>query len=98
MDKIDIDVLPTWDAADYLGTPSLQAEYLSIVLDDGDEAEITHALAAIARARAKAGLKANAETPSDPAIDKDGATAISKALSLVKALGLKLNVQPADAA
>lgn len=68
-------------------------------MEDGDEAEIAHALAAISRARAKTGSMGPAAGIADPRLrsEVEGANTISQALSVVKALGLKLNVRAADA-
>ena len=97
MQKIDMQSLPVWDAADHLGTPELQAEYLSIVIEDGNEAEVRSALAAVARAQTRAGisgttLPAKSETASSSANDDD--TAFSSVLKSIKAMGMRLTVHP----
>ena len=38
-----------WDAADYIRTPEEAAEFLNLVLEDGDPDELAAALGAIAR-------------------------------------------------
>jgi probable addiction module antidote protein len=91
--KIDIDGLPNFDAADYLTTPDRQADYLSLVLEDGDEEEIRRALGAIARARGRAGL-GDASGMNRESLGDDGNPAFSTVMELVRALGLKLTVQP----
>lgn len=49
--KIKIADLPEFDLAEYLKTDEDIAQYLTIVLEDNDSAELTHALGVIARAR-----------------------------------------------
>ena len=45
--------LKKFDAAEYLRTPETRAEYLSIVLADGDAAEVHDAVNVVARAQAR---------------------------------------------
>lgn len=49
--KINIADLPDFDMADHLRSPADIAAYLSMVIDEGDDAELAHALGVAARAR-----------------------------------------------
>lgn len=49
--KIKIADLPDFDMAEQLKTDEDIANYLTVVLEDNDPAELTHALGTIARAR-----------------------------------------------
>jgi probable addiction module antidote protein len=49
--KIKVSDLPIFDMAEYLEDDQAIAEYLTIVLEENDPAELAHALGTIARAR-----------------------------------------------
>lgn len=49
--KIKVADLPEFDLAEHLKTPEDIAVYLSQVIEDGDDAELAHALGVAARAR-----------------------------------------------
>lgn len=49
--KIKISELPKFDMAEHLPDDQAIAEYLTIVLEENNPAELTHALGTIARAR-----------------------------------------------
>lgn len=49
--RIKIADLPDFDLAEYLKTDEDVAAYLTLVLEENDSAELTHALGVIARAR-----------------------------------------------
>jgi len=49
--KIKIADLPEFDMAEHLDSDQAIAEYLTIVLEENDPAELAHALGTIARAR-----------------------------------------------
>ena len=51
MSKVKVSELPAFDAADYLKTDEDCAQYLSVVLEDGDPALLAAALGDVARAR-----------------------------------------------
>lgn len=98
--KIKISELPKFDMAEHLPDNQAIAEYLTIVLEENDPAELTHALGTIARARGMtevaraSGLTREAlykalRPTSHPRFDT-----IAKVCS---ALGVKLVAQPADA-
>ncbi len=50
-EKIKVADLPDFDMAEYLKTDEDVANYLTLVLEENDPAELTHALGTIARAR-----------------------------------------------
>ena len=97
--KINIAELPEFDMAEHLDSDQAIAEYLTIVLEENDPAELTSALGTIARARGmtevarSSGLTREAlykalRPTSQPRFDT-----IMKVLS---SMGLKLSVQPAS--
>ena len=49
--KIKISELPEFDLGEHLNTDEEVAQYLTMVLEENDGAELTHALGVIARAR-----------------------------------------------
>jgi probable addiction module antidote protein len=49
--KINVADLPDFDMAEHLDSDQAIAEYLSMVLEENDPNELTHALGVIARAR-----------------------------------------------
>nr|WP_319566307.1 addiction module antidote protein [uncultured Rhodoferax sp.] len=49
--KINVADLPDFDMAEHLPDDAAIAEYLTIVLEENDPSELTHALGVIARAR-----------------------------------------------
>jgi probable addiction module antidote protein len=49
--KIKISALPDFDMAEHLPDEQSVAEYLTLVLEEGDPSELPHALGVIARAR-----------------------------------------------
>lgn len=48
---VKISDLPRWDSAEFLRTPTAQAEYIAPALEDGDAEEIRRAYETVARAR-----------------------------------------------
>ena len=54
--KIDINSLPEFDMAEHIKTEADIAAYLNIVLEEGDGAELAHALGVIARAKGMADI------------------------------------------
>lgn len=49
--KTRVSDLPVFDMAEHLGSPAAIAEYLNQVMDEGDPAELVHALGVAARAQ-----------------------------------------------
>lgn len=54
--KIDINSLPEFDMAEHIKTEADIAAYLNIVLEEGDAAELAHALGVIARVKGMADI------------------------------------------
>lgn len=98
-DKIRVDDLPKWDAADYLATPEAQAEYLSMVMEDGDAGEIRAALSAIARARGMAQVADDCDINRQSlyaSLGKDGNPAFQTVLKVIRSLGMTLSARTSD--
>jgi probable addiction module antidote protein len=53
-EKIKVSELPEFDMAEHIKTEEDIAAYLNIVLEEGDGAELAHALGVIARAKGMA--------------------------------------------
>lgn len=96
--KIKVADLPEFDMAEHLDSDEAIAEYLSIVLEENDPAELAHALGTIARARGMtevaraSGLTREAlykalRPTSQPRFDT--------IMKVINSLGLKISVQPA---
>ena len=96
-EKINIANLPEFDMAEHLDSDQAIAEYLSIVLEENDPAEFSHALGTIARAKGMtevaraSGLTREAlykalRPTSQPRFDT--------IMKVVHALGLQISVQP----
>lgn len=96
--KIKVADLPEFDMAEHLDSDEAIAQYLSIVLEENDPAELAHALGTIARARGMtevaraSGLTREAlykalRPTSQPRFDT--------IMKVINSLGLKISVQPA---
>jgi probable addiction module antidote protein len=90
-----------WDATAYLKTDDDVAEYLAAAFETGDVADVTHALATIARARGmtetakSAGL---ARGSLYKAIGEGANPTLSTLLSVLSAMNVSLSVKPKLAA
>lgn len=99
--KIKISDLPRFDMADYLESPEAIAEYLKIVLEENDPDALIEALGTIARAR---GMSEIAEASGlgreslYKALRADAHPRFDTIQRVIAALGLKLTVEPAEAA
>jgi probable addiction module antidote protein len=92
-----ISELQKWDAADDLTTPERQAAYLSIVMADGDAAEIRSAINAVARARGMASVAKAANITREGlyrALGDNGNPEFVTVVKVLAALGMRLDVQP----
>ena len=96
--KIKVADLPDFDMAEHQDSDEAIAQYLSIVLEENDPAELAHALGTIARARGMtevaraSGLTREAlykalRPTSQPRFDT--------IMKVINSLGLKISVQPA---
>lgn len=56
METMKLDDLPEFDIADYLQSKEAIAEYLSLVLQDGDTDELLRAIGHVARAKGMANI------------------------------------------
>lgn len=96
--KIDIASLPDFDMAEELRTDEDIATYLTLVLEENDPAELTHALGVIARARGMTEV-ARASGLTREALYKalraDAQPRFDTIARVCKALGVKLVAQPA---
>ena len=87
-----------WDAAEYLDSEEMIAEYLNLAFEDGDPALISAALGDIARARGMSQLSRETGVTRDglyKALSPTGNPSFSTVQRVVGALGLKVVVQPA---
>ena len=91
-----------FDAAHYLETAADQADLLSDAVDSGDPRYIAYALGAIARARGGIGRLAREVGMNRQALHKalseDGNPTLDTVLKVLKALGLQLRIEAAEAA
>jgi probable addiction module antidote protein len=97
MEQIAI-VTRTWDAAEHLETEEDMAAYLDAALEDGDTAVIVAALGDIARAKGMAQIARETGLGRESlykALSATGNPEFATILKVVRALGLRLHVQPA---
>ncbi len=98
--KINLADLPDFDMATYLPDDEAVAQYLTLVLEDNDPGELTHALGVIARARGMTEI-AKASGLSREALYKalrsDAQPRFDTISRVCKALGLKLTAQVSHA-
>lgn len=91
-----------FDAADYLDTAADQADLLSDAVDSGDPRYIAYALGAVARARggiAKLAREAGMNRQAlHKALSEDGNPTLETVLKVLKALGLQMRIEAAEAA
>ncbi|MBI1890048.1 MAG: putative addiction module antidote protein [Burkholderiales bacterium] len=89
-----------WDAAEHLETDEDMAAYLEAALDDGDPALITAALGDIARAKGMTQIARETGLGRESlykALSPEGNPEFSTILKVVRALGLKLHADIAQA-
>ncbi|MCD2176593.1 addiction module antidote protein [Rhizobium sp. C1] len=90
-----------FDASEYMESEEAQAEYISIVMEDGDLEEIKHALGIVARARGMTAIAREAGVTREAlykALSDKGDPKFSTLLGVVKALGLKFELKKIEAA
>ncbi|PJN94467.1 putative addiction module antidote protein [Amaricoccus sp. HAR-UPW-R2A-40] len=96
-----MEAIEPFDAAPYIDTPEAEAHLLSDAFESGDAAYIAHALGIVTRARGIA-LVAKEAGLSRPAIyaaiSGESDPKLSTLLSLFTALGVKIVVEPQEAA
>ena len=90
-----------FDAANYLESTADQADLLSDAVDSGDQRYIAYALGAVARARGGIGKLARETGMNRQALHKalseDGNTTLETVLKVLKALGLQMRIEAAEA-
>jgi probable addiction module antidote protein len=90
-----------FDAADYLNTAEAIASYLDAYLEDSTPEELRNALATVARSHGISDLSRRSGV-SRPGIYKalgqDGNPSFETIRSILSAMGLRLTVEPAEAA
>jgi probable addiction module antidote protein len=89
-----------WDAAEHLETDEDIAAYLDAALEDGDPTLIVAVLGDIARARGMTQLAREAGVGRESlykALSATGNPEFATVIKVVRALGLQLRVQPAQA-
>lgn len=95
--KIRIADLPEFDLAEHLKSEEDIAAYLSDVLEDGDMAELTHALGVAARARGMTEIaRASGMTREGlyKALRPDAQPRFETVARVCKALGVRLHAEP----
>lgn len=87
-----------YDSARYLTTDKARAMYLEEAFASGDAAFIAHALGVVARASGMAQVARSSGLGRESlykALSADGNPELTTIVKVVKALGLKLSVEPA---
>jgi len=96
-----ISKLKKFDAADHLRTPEARAEYLSLVLADGDPAEVRDALNIVARAQGMTEVAKAAGVTREglyKTLGEDGNPEFATVLRVIGALGIRLSAQAKEVA
>ena len=91
--------LKKFDAAEHLRTPKARAEYLSLVLADGDPAEVRDALNVVARAQGMSEVAKAAGVTREglyKTLGEDGNPEFATVLRVIGALGIRLSAQAAN--
>lgn len=86
-----------FDAAEYLDTPELQAEYISAALETGDAAFVRDAVGIVARARGMGEIARAAGLNRESlykALGETGNPEFGTMLGVLRALGLELAARP----
>jgi probable addiction module antidote protein len=86
-----------FDAAEYLDTPELQAEYISVALETGDAAFVRDAIGIVARARGMSEVARAAGLNRESlykALGETGNPEFGTMLGVIRALGLQLAARP----
>lgn len=89
-----------YDAAEYLETDDDMAAYLQAALEDGEPAVVIQALGNIARARGMTEIARQAGLRRESlykALSPHGNPEFATVLKVVRALGIKLSAEPAEA-
>ena len=87
-----------WDSADLLDTPAAVAAYIEAAIEEDDASLLTHALGVVARAKGMSKIAEDAGVTREAlykALSAEGDPRLSTLIGVLKALGLRLNVQAA---
>jgi probable addiction module antidote protein len=98
--KINVADLPELDMAEHLDSDQAIAEYLTIVMEENDSGELTHALGVIARARGMSEVARAAGLTREAlykALRPNSQPRFDTIARVCTALGVKLVAQPAAA-
>jgi probable addiction module antidote protein len=90
-----------WDAADYLEDAEMIAAYLNATLEDSDPQLIALALGSIARSKGMTEIAKKTGITREglyKALSAEGDPKLSTFLGVIKSLGLRLSVKPAQEA
>ncbi|WP_342727346.1 addiction module antidote protein [Bradyrhizobium sp. B097] len=90
--------LKKFDAAEYLRTAEARAEYLNIVLADGDPAEVRDALNLVARAQGMSEIAKAAGVTREglyKTLGENGNPEFATILRIIGAMGIRLTAKPA---
>lgn len=96
--KIKVADLPEFDMAEHLDSDEAIAEYLSIVLEENDMSELTHALGVVARARGMTEVARSSGLTREAlykALRPTSQPRFDTIMKVMNSLGLKVSVQPA---
>lgn len=88
-----------YDAAEQLDSPEEIAAYIEAALEDGDPRVIAHALGTVARARGMSDIARKTGLGRESlykALSPDGNPSLATVLKVVRALGVRLNAEPAS--
>ena len=92
--------LKKFDAAEHLRTPEARAEYLNIVLADGDPGEVRDALNLVARAQGMSEVAKAAGVTREglyKTLGENGNPEFATVLRVIGAMGIRLVAEPARA-
>lgn len=88
-----------YDVAEQLDSPEEIAAYVEAALEDGDPRVIAHALGTVARARGMSDIARQTGLGRESlykALSPDGKPTLATVLKVVRALGIRLNAEPAS--
>lgn len=88
--------LPVFDAAEYLHTPEMQAEYLAVALEEGTPEDIRNAIMTVARARGMTETAKAAGISREglyKALGETGNPEFGTVLSILRGMGITLTAK-----
>ncbi len=98
IDETPIQDLADFDPAEHLHNEADIADYINLVIEEGDAAELAHALGVVARARGMSEIARSAGLSREAlykALRTGSAPRFDTVSRVCQALGVKLRVQPA---